>query len=178
MKRSLIPPAVVLAVLLGAPALGGPIYMKIEGVDGSYSDASVQGAIEVESMQMAQVERTAAQAAPRGGKNVKVALSSMNFTHHYDKASPVLLQAAAKGKHFSQVALYCRKSGQSNDYLVVKLEDCVVTSYQAAPGAAGGARPMESLSINFAKIAVDYKPLAATLGPGAAAPGALQKKAN
>lgn len=176
MKRSLIPPAVVLAVLLGAPALGGPIYMKIEGVDGSYSDASLQGAIEVESMQMAQVERTAAQAAPRGGKNVKVALSSMNFTHHYDKASPVLMKAATKGTHFPRAVLYCRKVGQLNDYLVVKLEDCLVSSYQTSPG--GGARPMESLSINFAKITVDYKPMVAPLGSSSAAQGVLKKKAN
>ena len=46
--------------------------------------------------------------------------------------------------------------------MTVKLENCMVSSFQTSAAHAGrgtgGDRPTESLSINFTKIMVDYKP--------------------
>ena len=47
----------------------------------------------------------------------------------------------------------------ADDFLKIKLEDVLISSYQLA-GASGGGddRPTESLSLNFTKIEFDYQP--------------------
>lgn len=139
--------ASVFAAALAGPALGAPVFMKFDGVDGEF---------QVDSHQLGQLEQKVQQAAPRGGSNIGLNPSSLNFTKHVDKASPKLMEAMTKGRHFPRVELHVRKAGGSQPYLTYKLENVQITSYQL--GAAGGAAPGDSFSINFSKISADYKP--------------------
>lgn len=154
MKRSSVSLvlAAVVATALASTSLAAPIYMKLDGVDGSH---------EVESLQLGQIERQVAQTSPKGGSNIPLSLSSLSFKKRSDRASAKLLQAATKGKTFSRVELHLSKTGGSPPYMTYKLENCQITSYQL--GGAGGAAPTDSFSINFSKVAVDYRPQATVL---------------
>jgi type VI secretion system secreted protein Hcp len=58
----------------------------------------------------------------------------------------------------TEATLTVRKAGQQPlEFLVYKLSDIVVSSYQEAGVAAGDDIPYDSFSINFAKIEVSYK---------------------
>jgi type VI secretion system secreted protein Hcp len=132
------------------------IYMKVEGIDGEAIASPTPGAFEIQISQLDQLERMAAQKAPRGGQNIPLSISSLNFTKVQDKASPKLAQAHTKGQAIPRATLFVRKAGGEN-YLTVKLENCMISSYQLG-AHSGSGRPTESLSINFTKILVDYKP--------------------
>lgn len=159
MKRSsvFLVLATVMATALASTSLAAPIYMKLDGVDGSH---------EVESSQLGQIERQVAQTSPKGGLNIPLSFSSLNFTKRSDKASPKLLQAATKGKTYSRVEIHVSKTGGSQPYMTYKLENCQITSYQL--GGAGGAGPTDSFSINFSKVAADYRPVVSPRDPALA----------
>lgn len=59
-------------------------------------------------------------------------------------------------EHIKEAILTARKSGETQqEYLKIKFTDIIVTSYQT--GGSGDV-PMESISFNFAKIEIEYKP--------------------
>ena len=148
--------ALVIGAAVAGPALGAPIYMKFEGIDGEATAAPIPGAFEIQISQLDQLEHLAAQKAPRGGQNIVLQISSLNFTKRQDKASPQLMQANAKGQHIPRALITVRKAG-GETALTVKLENCMISGFQTS-AAHAGERPTESISINFTKILVDYKP--------------------
>lgn len=94
-----------------------------------------------------------------GGGAGKVNVQDISITKYMDKASPQLFFSCASGKHYDSVLLTCRKAGGDNkvDYLKYKLTEVLVSSYQT--GASGGEdRLTENISLNFAKIEIEYTP--------------------
>jgi type VI secretion system secreted protein Hcp len=52
--------------------------------------------------------------------------------------------------------LVSRKAGKGQqEYLIIKMSDIVVTGVQPS---SGGEQPMENVSMQFAKIDLEYKP--------------------
>jgi type VI secretion system secreted protein Hcp len=50
-----------------------------------------------------------------------------------------------------------KKTARSEDYYIITLTDVIVSSYQQS-GVSEDQVPTESISFNFAKIKVEYKP--------------------
>ncbi len=74
-----------------------------------------------------------------------------------DKASPLLMLAAASGQHFKSAVLTVRKSGEvSQEYLTITLGDLMVSSYQTE--AAGDTVPVDQVSFSFGRIEIVYRP--------------------
>jgi type VI secretion system secreted protein Hcp len=75
-----------------------------------------------------------------------------------DKASPLLMLAAASGQHFRSAVLTAQKSGEPpHDYLTIALGDLMVSSYQTA-AAAGQPFPADQVSFSFGRIEITYRP--------------------
>ena len=77
-----------------------------------------------------------------------------------DKASPKLLKACATGQHYKSVIITVpKKSGGGNKqpFLEFKLQEVIISSFQAGSGGHGGSRPLESLTLNFASSQLQYK---------------------
>jgi type VI secretion system secreted protein Hcp len=73
------------------------------------------------------------------------------------KASPQLFLACASGKHLDEAVLTVRKAGAEQvEFLSYKLSECIVSSYQEG-GSSGDSVPIDSFSLNFAKIEMSYK---------------------
>jgi type VI secretion system secreted protein Hcp len=132
-------------------------FLRIDGVPGESLDAKHKGEIDVEAWSWGE-----AHPVPPGGGGAgsgKVQMQDFNFTAKFSKASPSLMLACASGKHFKSAVLTARKAAKSQqDFLTFSLSDVLVSAYQTG-GAEGEVVPGDSVSLNFAKIQVEYKQL-------------------
>ncbi|KAF2405827.1 hypothetical protein PSAN_57170 [Pseudomonas antarctica] len=76
-----------------------------------------------------------------------------------DKSTPNLMMACATGKHYSQAQIVVRKAGgDSNvEYLVITLKEVIVASYETRAATTTDVLT-EEISLNFAKVDVNYQP--------------------
>ena len=87
----------------------------------------------------------------------KCNVQDLSFTKYLDKASPDLMLACCNGKHFPKATLTVRKAGENPlEYLLITMEEVLVTSLSTG-GSGGEDRLTENVSLNFAKVKVQYK---------------------
>ena len=137
--------------------MAADIFAKIGTIKGESQDAKHKDEIEVLSWSWG-VTQSGTIGSGGGGGQGKASFHDFNFTHHVDKASPVLMKACATGEHIKEATITVRKAGKGQqEYLIIKLSDVIVTS--VALGVAGDdASSEESVAIRFAKVDLEYKP--------------------
>ncbi len=92
-----------------------------------------------------------------GGGAGKVNVQDLSFTKFIDKASPDLMLACCNGKHYTEAKLVVRKAGEKPlEYLTITMTDVMVTAVSTG-GSGGEDRLTENVTLNFAKVGVDYK---------------------
>jgi len=138
------------------------IYLKIAGVDGDVTDSKFARHIEVQSLSTGMSNPSSVSVGTQAGSasgGGKVIMQDVHFTKHCDKSSPKLWLKCTKGEHFDEFEFkYVISRGESSDvFKTVKLTDVLVTGFQHS-GSGGSDLPMESISLNFAKIEISYKP--------------------
>jgi len=96
----------------------------------------------------------------------KVNVHDLSFTKHIDKSSPDLYLSCCNGKHLDKAVLTVRKAGENPlEYLIITMEDVIISSI--SPGGSGGEdRLAESVTLNFARVKVNYKEQTPTGGVG------------
>jgi len=88
----------------------------------------------------------------------KVNVQDLSFTKYIDKTSTDLMLAACNGKHFPDALLIVRKAGQNPvEYLKIKMTEVLITSVTTG-GSGGEDRLTENVTLNFAKVKVEYTP--------------------
>jgi len=128
------------------------MFLKLGSIKGESVDERHPDWIEVESFSWgASTALPAVQAAAAAGK---VSLQDFHFVQRVNKASPLLMQAVCSGEHLQDATLAVRKAGEKQqDYLIVKLTDVLVSSYQT--GGSTNDLPMEQISLNFNKVTLE-----------------------
>lgn len=92
-----------------------------------------------------------------GGGAGKVNVQDLSFTKYVDLASTELFLTCCTGKHHPQAKLVVRKAGDKPlEYITITMDDVMVTSYSTG-GSGGEDRLTENVTLNFAKVAVEYK---------------------
>ncbi len=128
--------------------------IKFDGIDGE--SAKPKGEIEVLSWNWTASQASAAASGGGSGKG-KATPGDFNFSHLYDKASPVLAKHCVAGKHFASVKLTARKAGEGQqDFLVVTMKEVFITS--VAPGGSSGGDVLEAVSCSYKDVEFAYKP--------------------
>ncbi|QMW23349.1 Hcp family type VI secretion system effector [Sandaracinobacteroides saxicola] len=91
-----------------------------------------------------------------GGGAGKVNVQDLSFTKWIDDASAPLHFACMKGTHIGKCTLTVRKAGDKPyKYFEIIMEKCMVTA--ASTGGSGGEdRLTENITLNFAKVSVNY----------------------
>ncbi|MEO6811998.1 MAG: type VI secretion system tube protein Hcp [Isosphaeraceae bacterium] len=90
-----------------------------------------------------------------GGTAAKANVQDLSLSFRMCPASPELMQDCATGKHLDSAVLTCLEAGTTpQKYLEITLTDVIVSSYQT--GGSGDDKPIESMSLNFAKIKKEY----------------------
>jgi type VI secretion system secreted protein Hcp len=131
-------------------------HIKFDGVDGEATHKDHKGEIAVLSWAWNVAQPSGASSGGGSGKGKAIA-GDFNFTHLFDKASPVLAKSCVKGTHFKSVKLTSRKAGDGQkDFLVVTMKEAMVTSL--APAGSSGGDVMENVSFSFKDIEIVYKP--------------------
>ena len=137
-------------------------FLKIDDIQGGSRDAQHKGEIEVESFSWG-VEREASVTGGGGGAG-HAHFADFSFTMPQSVASPVLMLSCASGKHLKEAMLTARRSGKAGlDYYKLRFYDLIISSYQQG-GSSGGAAVTESLSFNYVKMEMEYRPRTAKGG--------------
>jgi len=132
-------------------------FLKLDGVEGESTDDKHKGEIDLESWSWGATQ-TGTHSGGGGGGAGKVAMQDFHFVMKYNKASPVLFLKCATGDHIKEGKLTCRKAGGGQqEYLVIKFTDLLVSSYQTGGSSHGDVVPTDQISINFAKMEIEYK---------------------
>jgi type VI secretion system secreted protein Hcp len=133
-------------------------FLKIEGIEGESQDEKHKGEIDIESWSWGEAQAASAGRGAGGGGAGKVSMQDFAFVMRANKASPKLMLSCATGDHIKEAKLTCRKAGgEQQEYMTVRLEDVVVSSYTTS-GSAGDGVPFDQFAMNFAKIEFEYKP--------------------
>ena len=139
-----------------------PIYMKIDGVEGSSTSENFRSFFDIYSYSWG-VSQTATSGHGGGGGAGKVSMNDIHFSKPAGTASPKLMLFCCNGKHFPKATMVVTRTmeGQESPYMQFELENVLISSYQTG-GDSGGAVPTESLSLNFTKITYKHT----TMNPG------------
>jgi type VI secretion system secreted protein Hcp len=139
-------------------------FLKLDGIPGESQDKNHPNEIEIESYSWG-LSNSGSLGSGGGGGAGKASFQDMSFTSLASAAGPLLAAACATGRHIANAVLTLRKSGGGGgglEFIKIKLEDVLVSSYSQGGAADGQAsRPSEDFSLNFAKITFDYYPQAA-----------------
>jgi len=159
-------------------------FLKLDGIKGESADAKHKGEIDIMSFSWS-LQQTGVLATGGGGGAGKVQFNPFSFIKKTDASSPLLMLNCANGAHIPSAALTVRKAGGSQlEYLKIKLTDVLISRYHPAGGSAinrgdgsvntgnaaddwearamtaqaGDEIPAELVTLDFAKIEVQYQP--------------------
>jgi len=139
-------------------------HIKFAGIEGESTHVDHKGEIAVLSWSWG-LSSTAGSGSGGGSGSGRATPREFNFSHFYDKASPVLGKFAASGKHLPTAVLTARKSGEGQkDFLKVTMKEVFITSVTAG-GSDGGLQ--ESIALTYGDIEFSYKPQDSKGGLGA-----------
>jgi type VI secretion system secreted protein Hcp len=130
------------------------MFLKIEGVDGESQD-SHKKEIDVLAFSWGMTQ-SGSMHIGGGGGSVKVSVQDMSITKFLDKSSAELVKRCCSGKHFPRAILTCRKAGDDPvEWLKVTMEEVLVSSVSEG-GSGGEDQQTENVTLNFAKVKVEY----------------------
>jgi type VI secretion system secreted protein Hcp len=134
-------------------------FIKIDGVPGECTDHKHKDWIEILNYGFGASQPASATASSAGGASSgRVNIQDFSFTHYLDKASPKLFEAVCTGKHFPSVVVeLCRAGGDKLKYMEYKLSNVMIGSVGRGGDSKGDDDvPIESVSLNFGKIEMNY----------------------
>ena len=93
-----------------------------------------------------------------GSGSAKVNIQDIIFSKYVDKSTPAILKHCCNGKHISEGKLTVRKAGGDSqvEYLVVDMNDIIISSYQTGGSQDGLDRVQETIGLNFGKVKSTY----------------------
>jgi len=142
------------------------MFMKIGALKGESKDSKHKGEIDVLAWSWGMSNSGSAHLGGGAGSG-KVNVQDLSFTKYIDTSSPDMMLACCNGKHFDEATLIVRKAGEKPlEYLKIKLTEVLVTSLSTG-GSGGEDRLTENVTLNFAKVNLDYTEQTVTGGEGA-----------
>lgn len=137
-----------------------PIYIKYDGIDGQVSSPGFEKQFQAHSMQMG-VSRHVPTSTQHSSSRESAApsVSEIVITKDQDSASAKLFEASLHGEGKKCVISVTKTSldGKSEQpYLIITLENTLVSNYSFSAHGDGAQRPMESIAFNFTKIEYKY----------------------
>lgn len=135
------------------------IFARIGAIKGESRDARHKDEIDVLSWFWGVSHSGAAGQGGGSGRGAgKASFHDFTFTHHIDKASPLLLKACATGEHIRDARITVRRGGESQqDYLVITMNDVLVTDVSMSVSVEDDLT-MEDVVLTFGRVDLEYKP--------------------
>jgi type VI secretion system secreted protein Hcp len=132
------------------------MFLDLPEIPGESQKQDHEGQWDILSWSIGVVQQGSFDVGGKGGGSGKAEFQDVSIVKYVDKATPVILKSCGSGKHFDKATIYVRKAGENPmEYLKVELEHLIISSVQNS-GAAAGDLPMESLTMNCAKVTLYY----------------------
>ena len=133
------------------------IFMDIKGVEGESVDKKHAKKIDVLAWSWGMSNSGTAHLGGGAGSG-KVNVQDLSFTKYVDAATASLMLFCANGKHVPEAKLIVRKAGgDALEYLKITMNEVLISSFSTG-GSGGEDRFTEHVSLNFAKVKVEYTP--------------------
>lgn len=146
------------------------MFLKLGDIQGESKDKTHANEIDVLAWSWGASNSGTAHVGGGAGAG-KVNVQDLSFTKYIDKSSPDIFLACCNGKHIPQAILTVRKAGENPlEYLIITMTEVMITSVSTG-GSGGEDRLTENVTLNFAKVKIDYKEQTPT-GTGGATPSA------
>ncbi len=134
-------------------------YMKIDGVKGESETEAHKDEIKIISYSVGATQ-PGTFGDGSGGTAGKVSWSDFSFTMETQSATIELIKLASSGKHIEKGAvLSCDTStgeGGQQTFLTIELKPLIVSSVHHG-GSQGNDRSVDSVSLNYGTIRMEYK---------------------
>jgi type VI secretion system secreted protein Hcp len=131
------------------------MFIKIGDLTGESRDKVHVGKIDVLSWNWGVSNSGSAHTGGGAGAG-KANVQDLSFTKYIDKCSCSLMLASCKGTHYTDATLIVRKAGGTPlEYLKITMTEVLISSVSTG-GSGGQDRLTENVSLNFAKVKVDY----------------------
>ena len=127
------------------------MFLKIQGIDGDSTDHKHKGEIEILSFSWGLSQQIASGGGGATGKTVVQDFSVMKLMNN---SSPHLMERCCTGQHISDVQITLVNKETKQEYLKIKLNDVLISSYQTGGSGAGGAVPVDQVSFNFSNVEI------------------------
>jgi len=140
--------------------MASDIFAKIGDIKGESADVKHKDEIEVMSFSwgLSNVAAALTDGGSAGGAVAgRATFQHLSIEHTIDKASPLLIRACATGTHLKDATITHRKAGKGpHEFLVVKLNDVMIAG--VSHGGQSGQPALETVTLAFTKIELEYRP--------------------
>jgi type VI secretion system secreted protein Hcp len=156
-------------------AMAVDYFLKVDGILGESKDAKHKDEIDVLAFSWGVSSAKAASGG--GGAAGKAVFDDLLVLANTSKASPLLWQACASGKHFKSAVLTGRRAAKAPvEFLKITLTDVLIVSYELDGSDEG--QPVDQIGLACAKIVTEYTPFDATGKAQPAVKAGWDMKAN
>src|SRR5215213_10067359 len=131
------------------------MFLKITGVKGESLDVKHAGEIDVLAWSWGMSTGTG---RVKKGTIAPQCIEDLSLTKFTDSATPQLIMNAVTGEAAKEATLTMRKAGkEQQEFLVIKMSDVLVTSYQTGGSAGSEQNLTDSLVLHFSSISGEYR---------------------
>jgi type VI secretion system secreted protein Hcp len=133
------------------------IYCEYEGIKGNVTADGYKDHIGVDSVQFGVGRGISMEAGNMSNReSTRPSLSEVTLTKVADNSATAIFKEAVTGNAGKKVVIKFVRTGADKvqEYMDYTLEDCLVSSYSMSASSEG--EPMESISLSFSKIMINY----------------------
>ena len=133
------------------------IYLEYEGIKGNVTADGYKNHIAVESVQFGVGRGISMEAGNLSNREAtRPSLSEITLTKAADNSVTAIFKEAVTGSAGKKVVIKFVRTGADKvqEYMDYTLENCLVSSYSMSASAEG--EPMESISLSYSKIMINY----------------------
>lgn len=133
------------------------IYIQYEGIKGNTTADGYKDHLTVSSVQFGVGRGISMEPGNLSNREAtRPTISEITVTKVADTSSTALFKEAVTGSSGKKVVIKFVQTGSDKlvEYMTYTLEDCLVSGYSISADSEGD--PMESISLSFAKVMVNY----------------------
>jgi type VI secretion system secreted protein Hcp len=130
------------------------IFLRLDGIPGDSTDARHADEIVVTAFSWGLASAGGLPATGTGAGAGKVTFDGLTVVARSSRASPLLMQTCAQGRHIPSGVLSVQRAAEKPvDVMVVRMSDLLVGAYSV--GAGGGEGAEDEITLTFGRIEYD-----------------------
>ena len=140
------------------------MFLKIGNINGESLDATHKSWVDVLAWSWG-ISNSGSTHVGGGAGAGQANFQDLSYTSYLDASTTPLMKAVATGQHLKSAFLNVRRAGSApTEFLKITMTEVLVTSLSTG-GSGGEDRLTQNVTLNFAKVKVEYQQVADTGKP-------------